>query len=52
MNLLVFTEYFPSSEDADITGGVESRAFHLLRELAKLRMGPAAPPQNDDRPPL
>ncbi len=35
MKLLVFTEYFPTNEHADLTGGVESRAFHLLRELAK-----------------
>ncbi len=34
MKLLVFTEYFPTSED-DLAGGVEKRAFHLLSELAK-----------------
>ncbi|HSU73054.1 MAG TPA: glycosyltransferase family 4 protein [Candidatus Binatia bacterium] len=32
MHLLLLTEYFPSGA---ISGGVESRAFHLLRELAK-----------------
>ncbi|MBI4150610.1 glycosyltransferase, partial [Candidatus Woesearchaeota archaeon] len=35
MKLLVFTEYFPTSEDAEVTGGVEVRALGLLRELAK-----------------
>ncbi|MBI4145211.1 glycosyltransferase family 4 protein [Candidatus Woesearchaeota archaeon] len=34
MNVLVFSEYFPSHNQG-ITGGVESRAFHLLRETAK-----------------
>lgn len=34
MNVLVFTEYFPPSA-GDISGGVESRALHLLRELVK-----------------
>ena len=34
MKILVFTEYFPTSE-RDLAGGVEKRAFHLLGELAK-----------------
>ena len=35
MNYLLLTEYFPASERAEITGGIESRCFHLVRELAK-----------------
>jgi glycosyltransferase involved in cell wall biosynthesis len=35
MRLLVLTEYFPSGEQEGITGGVESRALHLLREIAR-----------------
>lgn len=35
MNILVLTEYFPTSDHADMSGGVESRAFHLLKEVAK-----------------
>lgn len=35
MRLLVLTEYFPTGEREGITGGVESRALHLLRELAR-----------------
>lgn len=35
MHYLLLTEYFPASEQAEITGGVESRCFHLVRELAK-----------------
>lgn len=35
MKLLVFTEYFPSTEHGEVTGGVELRALGLLRELAK-----------------
>lgn len=35
MNTLVFTEYFPTGENEGITGGVESRGIHLLKELAK-----------------
>jgi glycosyltransferase involved in cell wall biosynthesis len=35
MRLLVLTEYFPAGEHEGITGGVESRALHLLRELAR-----------------
>jgi glycosyltransferase involved in cell wall biosynthesis len=35
MRLLVLTEYFPTSETEGITGGVESRALHLFKELAK-----------------
>ncbi|MEK6849246.1 MAG: glycosyltransferase family 4 protein [Nanoarchaeota archaeon] len=34
MKILVFTEYFPTSE-RDLAGGVEKRAFHLLGALAK-----------------
>jgi len=35
MNILIFTEYFPTSEREGITGGVESRGIHLLKELAR-----------------
>jgi glycosyltransferase involved in cell wall biosynthesis len=35
MRLLVLTEYFPSGEHEGISGGVEARALHLLRELAR-----------------
>jgi glycosyltransferase involved in cell wall biosynthesis len=35
MRLLFLTEYFPASEHEGITGGVEARALHLLRELAR-----------------
>lgn len=35
MNILYFTEYFPESEDADITGGVETRVYYLAKELGK-----------------
>ena len=35
MNILYFTEYFPESENAELTGGVESRTYHLAKELAK-----------------
>lgn len=35
MNYLLLTEYFPASERAEITGGVESRCFHLIKELSK-----------------
>jgi glycosyltransferase involved in cell wall biosynthesis len=35
MRLLVLTEYFPTGEHEGITGGVEARALHLLRELAR-----------------
>lgn len=33
--LLILTEYFPVSTAGEITGGVESRVFHLTKELAK-----------------
>jgi glycosyltransferase involved in cell wall biosynthesis len=35
MRLLALTEYFPTSEHEGITGGVEARALHLFRELAR-----------------
>jgi glycosyltransferase involved in cell wall biosynthesis len=35
MKLLVLTEYFPAGEHEGITGGVEARALHLLREVAR-----------------
>ncbi len=35
MNYLLLTEYFPTSEKAEITGGVEARCFHLVKELSK-----------------
>jgi glycosyltransferase involved in cell wall biosynthesis len=35
MRLLVLTDYFPTGEREGITGGVESRALHLFRELAR-----------------
>lgn len=35
MHYLLLTEYFPASEQAEITGGVESRCFHLVKELAR-----------------
>ena len=35
LKLLVITEYFPTGEHEGITGGVESRAIALLKELAK-----------------
>ncbi len=35
MKILILSEYFPSSEKADITGGVEARAFNVARRLAK-----------------
>lgn len=35
MNYLLLTEYFPASERAEITGGIESRCFHLVKELVK-----------------
>ncbi|MEK6938488.1 MAG: glycosyltransferase family 4 protein [Nanoarchaeota archaeon] len=35
MNYLLLTEYFPASEKAEITGGIESRCFHLVKELSK-----------------
>ncbi|MBI4980533.1 glycosyltransferase family 4 protein [Candidatus Woesearchaeota archaeon] len=35
MNYLLLTEYFPESEQAELTGGVECRCFHLVKQLAK-----------------
>ncbi len=35
MNILILSEYFPGSEKAEITGGVESRAFNVAKRLAK-----------------
>jgi glycosyltransferase involved in cell wall biosynthesis len=35
MRIVVLTEYFPTSEHEGITGGVESRALHLFREVAR-----------------
>ena len=35
MKILLISEYFPSSEKADITGGVESRCFNVAKRLAK-----------------
>jgi len=35
MNYLLLTEYFPSSEKAEITGGVENRCFYFVKELSK-----------------
>ena len=35
MNILILSEYFPESDRAEITGGVENRAFNLARHLAK-----------------
>ncbi len=33
--IIFVTEYFPTSEDGDISGGVEARAFYMAREIAK-----------------
>jgi glycosyltransferase involved in cell wall biosynthesis len=35
MNILIASEFFPESETGEITGGVESRAFYIARQLAK-----------------
>ncbi|MEM3373703.1 MAG: glycosyltransferase family 4 protein [Candidatus Woesearchaeota archaeon] len=35
MNILILSEYFPETTSSDITGGVESRAFYLAKELSK-----------------
>ncbi len=35
MNVLILSEYFPSSKKAEITGGVESRTFNVAKRLAK-----------------
>jgi len=35
MRYLFMTEYFPESENVELTGGVESRSLHIAKELAK-----------------
>lgn len=35
MNILIITEYFPSSEECNVKGGVEARAFYIAKNLAK-----------------
>ncbi len=35
MNYLFFTEYFPESERAEFTGGVENRVFYIAKRLSK-----------------
>ncbi len=35
MNILILTEYFPASEKADITGGVEARAYNVAKRLSR-----------------
>ncbi|MFC1648861.1 glycosyltransferase family 4 protein [Nanoarchaeota archaeon] len=35
MKILIITEYFPSSAEVDVRGGVEARAFYIAKELAK-----------------
>ncbi len=35
MKLLFVTEYFPTSKDGEITGGVEARCFYMTKELSK-----------------
>jgi glycosyltransferase involved in cell wall biosynthesis len=35
MKILIVTEYFPTSERGELTGGVEARIFYLSQELAK-----------------
>ena len=34
MNIILITEFFPESS-TDITGGIESRAYNVAKELAK-----------------
>jgi glycosyltransferase involved in cell wall biosynthesis len=34
MKILLLSEYFPSSENADVTGGVEARCFNVAKRLA------------------
>lgn len=36
MKYLLLTEYFPESEQAELTGGVECRCFNLVKQLAKV----------------
>ena len=35
MNILLLTEFFPDSNDGEITGGVEARCFYVSRYLQK-----------------
>ena len=35
MNILILSEYFPGSEKADITGGVEARAYNVAKRLSE-----------------
>jgi glycosyltransferase involved in cell wall biosynthesis len=35
MNILLFSEYFPESQESEITGGVEARCFNIARRLSK-----------------
>jgi glycosyltransferase involved in cell wall biosynthesis len=35
MNLLILSEYFPDSQDSNITGGVEARCYNIAKRLAK-----------------
>lgn len=35
MKILILTEYFPETINSEITGGVESRAFFISKELSK-----------------
>ena len=35
MKIILITEYFPRSNDCEVRGGIEARAFFIARELAK-----------------
>jgi len=35
MRIVIATEFFPKSEKVEIRGGVEARAFHVAKQLAK-----------------
>jgi len=35
MKILIITEYFPDSENAELTGGVESRSYYIAKNLTK-----------------
>jgi glycosyltransferase involved in cell wall biosynthesis len=35
MNYLLITEYFPESEEAEFTGGIEARCFYFVKEMSK-----------------
>ena len=35
MKIVIVTEYFPLSHKAEVTGGVETRAFYIAKELAR-----------------